>query len=350
MVKMDLQCDALFHDRYRLLRKQGNGSFGQVWLARDERLDLEVALKVYISLDAHGIEEFKQEYKTVYNLNHPNLLHANYYDVYDNRPYLVMPFCPCSAVSLIGTTDEPTAWRFIREVGGGLAYLHAEDIVHRDIKPDNILMNPDGRFLITDFGISMRLRSTLRRNSTRQQKNHDVSGTIGYMAPELFSKNPEAVKATDIWALGAALYEMLSGELPFMGQGGVLQLHGAEVPELKGSFSTELKRTVAACLSADTWQRPTAEELTACAEAKSVGKEVPWLGRIEKTTTVITERTEHSSAPPENISNEDNISNKLPLFRDANWMTVITIVWILLVLGAIGVAVYCNLMRKVTFI
>lgn len=265
---MELQPDTLFHGRYRLLSEKGRGSFGEVWLARDEQLDLEVAVKIYIALDDRGIEEFKSEYKTAYTLNHPNLLHAYHFDICERRPYLVMPYCPGSAVSLVGRIDERTAWRFIRDVASGLSYLHQRDTIHRDIKPDNVLQDENGVFQITDFGISMRMRSTLRRNSTRQQKGSDLSGTIGYMAPELFSKNPDAVKATDIWALGASLYEMLTGELPFMGQGGVMQLHGAEVPAVKGAYSRELKEVVTACLAADAWNRPKAGKLAKIAGGK----------------------------------------------------------------------------------
>ena len=180
----------LFANRYRLIKEVGRGSFGEVWQVRDEQLDLEVALKVYIALDErgleefkgeykntyalnhpnllHALEEFKGEYKNTYALNHPNLLHATYFGVDEKRPYLVMPYCPVSAVGLLGEMDEGTAWRFLRDVAGGLAYLHGQDILHRDIKPDNILRNEAGDFVITDFGISLRMRSTLRRNSTRK--------------------------------------------------------------------------------------------------------------------------------------------------------------------------------------
>lgn len=83
-----LQPDTLFDRRYRLIERKGSGSFGQVWLARDEQLDLEVAIKIYIALDDRGVEDFKSEYKAAYGLNHSCLLHANYYDVSENRPYL----------------------------------------------------------------------------------------------------------------------------------------------------------------------------------------------------------------------------------------------------------------------
>ncbi len=275
---MELQAGEIFANRYRLIREVGRGSFGEVWLVRDEQLDLELALKVYIALDERGIEEFKGEYKTTYALNHPNLLHATYFDVYEKRPYLVMPYCPSSTVDLIENLDETTAWRFVRDVSGGLAYLHEKDIVHRDIKPDNVLIGEDGTFLITDFGVSLKMRSTLRRNSTRQMQQGEMAGTIGYMGPELFGKKPEAVKATDIWALGATLYELLSGELPFMGQGGVMQLHGAETPEIPEGYGNDLQGVLEACMARDSWERPTAEQMHSYAEAKLRGENpaMPW--------------------------------------------------------------------------
>lgn len=265
-----MQEGELFANRYRLIKEVGRGSFGEVWQVRDEQLDLEVALKVYIALDERGLEEFKGEYKNTYALNHPNLLHATYFGVDEKRPYLVMPYCPASAVGLLGEMDEGMAWRFLRDVAGGLAYLHGQDILHRDIKPDNILRNEAGDFVITDFGISLRMRSTLRRNSTRKV-DADMGGSIPYMGPEMFSANPQAVKATDIWALGVSLFELMSGDLPFFGQGGGMLLRGAEIPAIQGHFSDELKKTVQSCLAKETWNRPTAEQLRDYAEAKLQG-------------------------------------------------------------------------------
>lgn len=275
---MKIQEGELFNGRYRLISEKGRGAFGEVWLAHDEQIDLDVAVKIYIALDERGIEDFKSEYKTAYSLNHPNLLHAYHFDVIDKRPFLVMPFCPGSAEAIIGTTDEAIIWRFIKDVSSGLAYLHSKNILHRDIKPDNVLADAEGNFLITDFGVSTKMKSTLRRNSTRSMTDEDISGTIGYMAPELFTKNPEAVKATDIWAFGATLFEMINGELPFYGQGGIMLEKGAEIPELKGSWSNYLRRTVEACLAKEPWDRPTAAQLSAYA-AKCVNgnfEEAPW--------------------------------------------------------------------------
>ena len=268
---MQMQAGELFANRYRLIKEVGRGSFGDVWLVRDESLDLEMALKVYIALDERGVSEFKGEYKITYALNHSNLLKANYFDVYESHPYLAMPYCPVSTTELIGKMDELTAWRFVHDVAGGLAYLHSKSIVHRDIKPDNILRNEDGDFVITDFGISLKMRSTLRRNSTRKM-DADIGGSFSYMAPELFSANPQAVAATDIWAFGVSLFELLVGELPFFGQGGGMLLRGAELPEVHGDFSDDLKSLVRSCLSKDTWERPTAEQLSDYAVKRQKGE------------------------------------------------------------------------------
>ena len=295
---MDIQAGGLFNNRYRLLSEKGRGSFGDVWLAHDEQIDLDVAIKIYIALDNRGIEEFKSEYKNAYTLNHPNLLHAYHFDVVDNRPFLVMPYCPGSAESLIGCTDESIIWRFIRDVASGLEYLHSKNILHRDIKPDNILSDADGNFLITDFGVSTKMKSTLRRNSTRVMSSGDISGTVGYMAPELFTKTPEAVKSTDIWAFGVTLYEIINGELPFFGQGGIMLERGAEIPELKGSWSEGLKQTVEYCLAKNTWDRPTSSQLAAYASKCVQGDigPIPW--RPVESRPEIDHKTVRETAKP----------------------------------------------------
>ncbi len=257
-----LTIDTIIDNRYILKQFKGRGSFGEVWLAYDNELDIEVAIKLYISLDQNGQDEFKSEYKVVFGLIHQNLLTAQHYGVWDHRPYLIMKYCSRgSAYNLAGNiTDEKDIWRFIHDVSAGLKYLHGLEtpIVHQDIKPENILIDEQGTYLITDFGVSLKLRSTLRKQSKRSAE----SGAIAYMGPERFLKDPIAVKASDIWSLGVSIYEMATGELPFCGQGGGMLNAGAEIPDLDTSkWSKNLNEVMRACLAKDTWERPTAEKL-----------------------------------------------------------------------------------------
>lgn len=321
---MEYSINDLFAGRYRLLRKCGKGSFGQVWLARDEQIDLEVAVKIYIALDSRGIEDFKSEFKSTYDLNHPSLLHATYFDVYQDRPYLVMPFCPSSSLSLLGQIEEEQLWKFIHDVSSGLAYLHEHDVIHRDIKPDNILMDGNGGFLISDFGISTKIRSTLLRNSTRDKNSNSSGGSLPYMGPELFSGHPEPVKATDIWAFGATLYELITGELPFMGHGGVMQLNGAAVPDLDG-VDPIIASLVQACMSKDPWDRPTAAQISEYTETRLRGESprCPW--------------AQHAGGRKKSGAREKG-SRKSGERGRRNWFVVLWI-WLMIVLNA-AVAVW----------
>lgn len=255
---MEFFVNTIINDRYKLLKFIGRGSFGEVWLATDLKLKKEVAIKIYIALDPKGLNEFKNEFICVHGLTHPNLLRPDYFDSVGDNPYIVMPYCPLCVGNKVGEMEEAEIWTFIRDVANGLAYLHSKDIIHRDIKPDNILKDKEGNYVISDFGLSTKMRSTLRKASKRL---NDAAGTIGYMAPEMFSANPNAVKATDIWALGASIYEIATGGMPFNGQGGIMLAHGAELPELPDKYSKALNTLMRKCLAKDPWDRPTAEDI-----------------------------------------------------------------------------------------
>lgn len=270
----------IFDGRYRLQQFIGSGSFGEVWVAQDIQTDMEIAIKIYISMDQHGLEEFKKEFQVSFDLNQTNLLHSNYLGVNseDNRAYLIMPYCPDGSVSSrIGQMEEKELWVFVRDVASGLAYLHGQNppIIHQDIKPDNILISRTGDYLITDFGISRQVRNTLRRSA----RSASVAGAPAYMGPERFTSSPLPVKASDIWSLGATIYELATGDLPFCGMGGVMQKNGADITELPGQFSDAFKALVYSCLALETWDRPSAKQLAE--EARKQLHNLETLGRTE---------------------------------------------------------------------
>ena len=266
---MNLSEGHIIAEHYKLVKQLGHGSFGDVWLAHNMLADIDVAIKFYGTFDQKGLEGFRNEFKIAYKLNHPNLLSINHFDVYENCPYLVMPYCANgSASKFIGNISEPELWKFIYDVSSGLAFLHEQQppIVHQDIKPDNILITAEGRYVISDFGISRSFRTMMSRT------NNLSSGTLAYMGPERFSEQPMMVLASDIWALGMTLFELMTGDVLWGGTGGCVQLNGARIPANDGRWSQQLYQLVCSSLSLETWERPTAVQLSQIAACHLSGK------------------------------------------------------------------------------
>ena len=266
---MQLQKNTLFANRYALQKLLGRGGFSEVWLAKDNWTHLLIALKVYApgqGMDTNGLQEFCGELASVYDLNHQNLLKPQHVDTWENMPYLIMAYCSQgSCASRLGKMSENEMWKLIHDVAAGLAYLHEKEVVHQDIKPDNILIDDVGNYLITDFGVSTRARSTLRKSVV----SSSVGGTTAYMGPERFSRQPAPTKASDVWSFGSMCYELLEGEVPFGEIGGGMQKSGAEIPALQAHVSDALKYTITKMLQKETWDRPTAATLVEWAKNPS---------------------------------------------------------------------------------
>lgn len=270
---MQLSPNSIFDMHYTLIRQLGLGGFSEVWLAHDSYMDLDVALKIYApgkGMEESSIDEFRHEIKDVFDLNHSNLLKPQYLGVFDKMPYLVLSYCRDGSMSRkIGKMSEQQIWKLIHDVASGLAYLHSNDIVHQDIKPDNILLDSRGNYVISDFGISAKARSTLRQSIA----GGGVSGgTMAYMGPERFSKQPAPTKASDIWSFGAMVYELITGNLPFGEMGGGMQKNGAEIPEITEPISDDLRNTVESMLALNPWDRPTAESLASPSNHDAMGR------------------------------------------------------------------------------
>lgn len=252
-----------FDNRYRLIDKIGGGGFSEVWLAHDMNAGIDVALKIYTpngELDDEGKDDFRREFARLCGLNHSNIIHAIGFGIHnDELPYLAMSVCKNgSAKKLIGNYEEEQLWTFIEQVTSGLQYLHTHDITHQDIKPDNILINSDGQYLIIDFGISTKTRNTLRKTD----KGTVGGGTPWYMSCESYKPESSDIHARDIWALGASLYEIITGDVPFGQYGGLTQqAQKGKIPPITANISEELKQLIYDCLALEAWDRPDANAI-----------------------------------------------------------------------------------------
>ncbi len=262
---MNLTEGQILSNRYRLLKPLGQGGFSVVWLVEDTVSGTEAAIKIYApdkGLDQDGLEQFRKEYGRTRGLQHPHLLVPDHLDILpDSRsPFLKMRYCSNGSLnSWIVKEKRPAEQevaKLLEQVGSGLAHLHKKGVIHQDIKPDNILIDASGDFLLTDFGISRQMQSTLKKATANQSYM-----TVSYSPPERFIADPVDAPAGDLFSLGVALYELCTGDLPWDGAGGMILNTGAQVPNLPESYSGRLNKIVKACMDVDYTKRPTAVQL-----------------------------------------------------------------------------------------
>lgn len=224
--------------RYRLDDLLGQGGMAEVWRATDERLNRVVAVKVILATharDAHFRERFRKEAQLVASLDHPNILPVYDYGDEDGQPYLVMPYLEGGTLRdrMAGApVPFPLAVSWIRQLGDALDAAHAAGILHRDVKPANVLIRKDDRLALADFGIAKILETSTGLTATGM-----VVGTPIYMAPEQAQGKP-ATPASDRYALAVLAYELLSGRPPFDGESALALMHQhvtAPAPPLSAS-------------------------------------------------------------------------------------------------------------------
>lgn len=305
----------LFDDKYRKEKYIGGGAFSDVWKVTDEKSGVTLALKIFKSganVDTDGVEMLKHEYALTVNIMHRNLLTPRFFDICDDQPYLILPFCERGSIkSMIKKMSEEETWKLLRDISSALEYLHTRTpaIIHQDIKPDNILIAKDGSYMLTDFGVStsLKVKATQSHLSFDDNLLEGSAGTIAYMPPNKFSRKNRPIFANDIWSVGATVFEMLTGDVPFGQSGGLLQKKGAEVPDIPENFSSLLNDTIRSCMEDDPAKRPFASKLyeIACDALKHPEKLIP-MNQIPEEQPV----TDDSSATV--LKKEDNTTYNLP--------------------------------------
>jgi tetratricopeptide (TPR) repeat protein/predicted Ser/Thr protein kinase len=204
---------------YRLIEQVGAGGVGVVYLARDERLERDVAIKVLsprTALTDAARRSFRREALALSRTNHPNIATIHDFNSQDGLDYLVMEYIPgrpLSAHVLSGPLSSEETVALGGQLADGLAFAHSKGVVHGDLKPGNIRVTPDGRLKILDFGLA---RVTASGDTTTQTMTGTggLGGTLPYMAPEQI-RGQVADRRTDVYAAGAVLYEMATGRRPF---------------------------------------------------------------------------------------------------------------------------------------
>ncbi|GIN37578.1 Stk1 family PASTA domain-containing Ser/Thr kinase [Heyndrickxia oleronia] len=248
-------------DRYKIISMIGGGGMANVYLARDMILDRDVAIKILrldFANEQEFIHRFQREAQSATSLNHPNIV--NIYDVGEEEDiyYLVMEYVDGMTLKQYIQQYYPIsiekALDIMAQLVSAISHAHQHQIIHRDIKPQNILIDHDGVVKITDFGIAMAL------SATSITQTNSVLGTVHYLSPEQ-ARGGMATRKSDIYALGIVMFELLTGRLPFSGESAVsiaLKHLQTETPSMKRwnpNIPQSVENIVLKATSKDPFQR-----------------------------------------------------------------------------------------------
>jgi serine/threonine-protein kinase len=280
----------LLNNRYKLENRLGSGGMATVYSAQDLMLERTIAIKVLrsdYSKDPAFRERFRQEAKAAANLSHSNIVTVHDFGLDQNRLFIVMEYVPGHTIKdLIEKRGRFTIEKGIPlmvQACAGIGYAHRAGLVHCDVKPQNILVSPDQRVKVTDFGIARALASI-----HPEERTDTVWGSPQYFSPEQAAGHPPS-PASDVYGLGVILYEMLTGQLPFMAPTSqeLARLHRTAIPkaprELSPAISPDLERIIMKVLS----KEPSARYRTA-----------DQLGRVLITFTENPPRPHKHQTPP----------------------------------------------------
>ena len=301
----------LYGDRYRLLSRIAIGGMGEVWAAKDEIILRDVAIKIlkpeYMG-DPGFLERFRTEAKHAAMVNHEGIANVFDYGEDDGGAWLVMELVPGESLAKIiereKQLDPERVLDIVAQTARALHAAHLAGLVHRDVKPGNLLITPTGVVKITDFGIA-RVADQVSLTATGQ-----VMGTVQYLAPEQATGKP-ATPLTDVYSLGIVAYESLAGKRPFTGETqmaiALAQINDAPA-QLPDTIDPRIQALVMACIAKKPAQRPTsalelairAEGLMANAPRRTSATQLLTVATpaVTEATTVIKTDTAESPKPP----------------------------------------------------
>src|SRR2546425_4298403 len=250
---------------YRIISKIGAGGMGEVYRARDTRLDRDVAIKILptsYATDTDRLKRFEQEARTTSSLNHPNILTVYDIGTHEGSSFIVSELLSGEELREqldgVGLTHRK-AIDYAQQIAQGLAAAHERGITHRDLKPENLFVTTDGRVKILDFGLAklrpLRNESVSSEIDTRKQITDPgtVMGTVGYMSPEQV-RGHEADHRSDIFSFGSILYEMLASQRAFRRDTmaetmtAILKEEPPELSDTNAKISLPLEKIVRRCL------------------------------------------------------------------------------------------------------
>ncbi len=268
-VSGDTLIDTVFDGRYRITRKLGAGGMANVYLAEDQELGRRVAIKILNDRhagDDQFIERFRREAKNAAGLSHPNIVSIYDRGEAEGTYYIAMEYLDGRTLKelIVGRGPAPikTTIEYARQVLAAIGHAHRNGIVHRDIKPHNVVVDSDGRLKVTDFGIA-------RSGASQMTEVGSIIGTAQYLSPEQ-AKGAPVDQRSDLYSVGVVLYEMLTGKVPFSGDTPleIAMKHLSAIPEppskLRPEIPEDLDMIVLRALAKDPEERyQSAEEMAA---------------------------------------------------------------------------------------
>jgi serine/threonine-protein kinase len=234
-------------NRYQLLQTLGSGGMAVVYRAKDLTLERYVAVKILrpdFSKDPEFRKRFHQEAKAAANLSHPNIVTVHDFGLDGERLFIIMEYVPGTNLKVmirdLGIVPVDKAMDLTIQAASGIGYAHRAGLIHCDVKPHNMLVSPDGRLKVTDFGIARALTTI-----SPDEKNAYVWGSPQYLSPEQAEGLPPS-PASDVYSLGVVLYEMVTGKLPFFSKdpSELTRMHKEVIPVSTRNFNSDIPITL----------------------------------------------------------------------------------------------------------